>query len=65
MADGDLLTTVTQISGTIVGITIKSTLQSIPGVIGVIAGAPVTLLAAGIGGAATLLYAAIVVGLLK
>jgi Fe2+ transport system protein FeoA len=65
MTDGDLLTTVTQISGTIIGMTIKSTLQSIPGVMGIIAGAPITVLTAGIGGAATLLSAAILVGIFK
>ncbi len=61
----DLLTLVVQTGGQLTGMVIKSTMQSIPGLIGLAAGAPMTLLTAGIGAAATLGAAAIFMGIFK
>ncbi|MGB8311598.1 MAG: hypothetical protein WCE81_07025 [Halobacteriota archaeon] len=61
----NLLTLVVQTGGQLTGMVIKSTMQSIPGLIGLVAGAPITLLTAGIGAAASLAAAAIFVGILK
>jgi hypothetical protein len=61
----DLLTTVVQISGNLIGMLLKAGILSIPGVIGIVAGAPISLLAAGIGAGATILSALIFVGIFK
>ena len=61
----NLLTLVVQTGGQLTGMVIKSTMQSIPGLIGLVAGAPLTLLTSGIGAVASLGTAAIVVGILK
>ena len=44
----DILTTVVQLSGNMVGMVMKYGIIALPGVIAVMAGAPITLMAAGI-----------------
>lgn len=64
MAD-DLLITAIQIAGNITGMAIKyGALLSLPAIASVVAGAPITLFAAGIGAAATIGSALIFMGIL-
>ncbi len=62
----DLLTTVITLAGTMTGMAIKyGALLSLPTLVGTMAAAPITLLAAGLAAAATIGSALIFVGIFK